>query len=449
MKYSPKAFFTLTLLLSLATFTQAQTEPDARRWKTWFISPVKDYRLPPPPNTASELETLKALQKEIDSAAVQKILYWNTGAPSFRWRKILPAIIASDTTQPAGAIVSTLFNLAVYDATIAAWDNKYTYNRRRPFAQSRYIKTAITKPESPSYPCENSVAAGVAYALVAHFYPRKKDSVRQLAEEAMQARVAAGVQYPSDTKAGFELGQKVAEFVMGTTQEYVQTAKWDGKMPTGPGMWKGSNPVGPLVGARKTFVLSSGSSLRPPPPPDYKKEMEELKNFKQTYRSTANAFFWSSQDNYWGDLLDQKILEYNLHLNPPRVAWFYALRSLAMHDSFIACWDAKYAYWGTRPDQYDSTYRPILMSTPNFPGYPSGHATHAGLSATLLSNFFPAEKEFFWQKAKEASEARFEGGVHFRTDNEVGLEIGKRVAELTLEKAKTLGADKKQNLVKQ
>ena len=84
-----------------------------------------------------------------------------------------------------------------------------------------------------------------------------------------------------------------------------------------------------------------------------------------------------------------------------------------MYDGLVACWDAKYAYWGTRPDQYDTTYRPVLMNTPPFPGYPSGHAAGAGVSATLLTYFFPAEKNFFWQRAKEAAESRFEGGIHF------------------------------------
>lgn len=122
---------------------------------------------------------------------------------------------------------------------------------------------------------------------------------------------------------------------------------------------------------------------------------------------------------------------------------------MAIYDVFIACWDAKYAYWGTRPDQYDTTFRPVLMSTPNFPGYPSGHATMDGLSAMLLTHFFPAEREFFWKRAREAAESRFEGGVHFRTDNEIGLKMGQRVAELVLERARADGADVKRSLVRQ
>jgi hypothetical protein len=392
-----KKMYLLILLSHCISIAQAQTEPAAGTWKTWLISSGNEYPLPPPPSattTQKEEKIIEALQNQSDSAMQQKILYWSVGAPSYRWRSIIPSVFASDTTKP-GMLVNLLFDIAVYDATIAAWNMKYTYSRPRPFAHNKNIEAYIIKPESPSYPCENSVAAGVAVALVSHFYPQKSDSINKLAEEAMQARVAAGVQYASDTKAGFELGKKIAEIAIAKTKGYVPATKWDGKMPGEPGMWKGSNPFSPLLGAWKTLVLASGSQLRPPPPPEYKKEMEELRAFKPTFRSTANAFFYAVQP-YWPDLAERKILEYNLHLNPPRAARIYALRSIALYDAFIACWDAKYAYWGTRPDQYDTTYRPVLMGTPNFPGYPSGHAAQAGTSATLLSYFFPAERDFFW-----------------------------------------------------
>ena len=73
----------------------------------------------------------------------------------------------------------------------------------------------------------------------------------------------------------------------------------------------------PLAGFCKTVVLDSGSQFRPGPPPDYAKDMAELKNFKQTFGSMANAFFWASQD-FWFEQLNKKIFEYNLQLDPPR-----------------------------------------------------------------------------------------------------------------------------------
>lgn len=49
--------------------------------------------------------------------------------------------------------------------------------------------------------------------------------------------------------------------------------------------------------------------------------------------------------------------------------------------------------------------------------------------ATTLSFLFPQDTQVFQELAKECSESRFEGGVHFRTDNEVGLVVGNQVGE--------------------
>ena len=62
-------------------------------------------------------------------------------------------------------------------------------------------------------------------------------------------------------------------------------------MPEGPGFWKGKYAMFPLAGKNKTVVLDSGSEFRPAPPPDFAKDMAEMKNFKRTFSSNANAFF--------------------------------------------------------------------------------------------------------------------------------------------------------------
>src|SRR6185503_14159728 len=102
---------------------------------------------------------------------------------------------------------------------------------------------------------------------------------------------------------------------------------------------------------------------------------------------------------------------------------------------------AKYAYWGIRPNQYDTTFRPAILVTPPFPGYPSGHAMISSIMAEIYSYFFPAEKDLFRQKAKEAAESRFQAGIHFRSDNEVALDMGKKVAARVIERIKNDGAD--------
>lgn len=428
----------LAALLFLAAQLHAQLEPDAGNWKTWFIPSGKDYRLAPPPADKTEIAEVLSRQQKLDSAGRQQILYWNAGSPGYRWQKMMAKLWMMDTSNN-GVLANMLLGVAIYDATVAAWDNKYAFKRPRPFAADSRIKVLVPKPESPSYPCEHSVAAGVAVSIIGHFYPALADSVQRMAQRLMDARIAAGTAFPGDTRAGFELGKRIAEKEIEYTKDFTPKTAWNGKMPEGPGYWKGEKPMFPNAGLCKTVALTSGSQFRPGPPPDFAKDMAELKKYKPGFRAKANAFFYASQ--YFGDdLLDKKIFEHNLHLNPPRAARIYAATAVATYDGFVACWDAKYAYWGIRPDQYDTTYV-SLVPTPPFPGYPSGHAMICGEIEELYAYFFPADRAYFQKIAKEGAESRFQAGIHFRTDNEVGLELGRKVAALVVQKVKGDGAD--------
>jgi len=421
------------------TFVNAQTEPTAGNWKTWFITSGKEYRLPAPLSPGKEIEKVISLQKNIDSATRSQIVYWNAGAPGYRWQQLMNSLWPTDTGR-YGALANMLLGTATHDAMIAAWETKYTYKRTRPYVADKRIKVYTIKPESPSYPCEHSVAAGVALTIFTHFYPHLADSVKKVAEQAMASRIAAGVAYPSDTKAGFELGKKIATIEIERTNDYVSTAVWDGKIPDKPGLWSGKYAMLPMAGRNKTVVLENGGEFRPAPPPDFAKDMAELKNYKQTFRSLSNAFYWANQ-SWFFDYLPKKIFENNLQMNPPRAARINAAVNVATYDCFIACWDAKYAYWGIRPNQYDTTFKPAIIFTPPFPGYPSGHAAISSVMAEIYSYFFPEDKELFRKKAKDAAESRFQAGIHFRTDNEVALELGKKVGEKIIHKLKQDGAD--------
>jgi PAP2 superfamily protein len=431
-----KKLFSIAAVLLFVCRLPAQTEPSAGSWKTWFIASGKDYRLPAPAPSKEEVAEILSIQKALDAAGLQQIQYWNEGAPGYHWQNMMMKLWTVDTGR-YGALANMLLGTAIYDATIAGWDSKYFYNRPRPFAADNRIKSFVLKPESPSYPCEYSIAAGVAVTIISHFYPYLSDSVNYMARQLMASRVAAGVAFPDDTRAGFELGRRIAEKEIDCTKGYVYKDGWDGKIPDGPQFWKGKFAMFPVAGKNKTVVLDSSSEFRPAPPPDFAKDMAEMKNFKRTFGSNANAFFWASQ-GFWNEALDKKIFEYNLHLNPPRAARLYAIAAIGYYDGFVACWDAKYTYWGIRPNQYDTTYR-SLVPTPPFPGYPSGHAAISGVMCELYSYFFPADKSYFEEKAKEAAESRFQAGIHFRTDNEVALVLGKKVADKIIQKVKMDG----------
>ncbi len=135
-------------------------EPNAANWKTFVITSGKAIPIPPPPGkqaSQAELKEIISIQRKKDSTTVNEIHYWNAGPPVYRWQKIADNLF--DTAQ-YWVRVYAYMNAAIYDATIAAWKAKYTYNRIRPSEASGDIKNLVLLPLSPSYPCEHSVTAG-------------------------------------------------------------------------------------------------------------------------------------------------------------------------------------------------------------------------------------------------------------------------------------------------
>lgn len=131
-------------------------------------------------------------------------------------------------------------------------------------------------------------------------------------------------------------------------------------------------------------------------------------------------------------MASQKLFEYRMMDDAPAAARVYTVLHTAFHDMAIAVFDAKYAYWGIRPSQYDSTYKPLIM-TPPFPGYPSGHAAGAGTTSAVLEYFFPADAKQFRQMAQDCADSRFYAGIHFKIDNEIALKMGKDLGKYIVE----------------
>jgi len=65
----------------------------------------------------------------------------------------------------------------------------------------------------------------------------------------------------------------------------------------------------------------------------------------------------------------------------------------------------------------------------------------SGVIEVLYSYLFPTDRALFMKVAKDGAESRFQAGIHFRTDNDAGLELGRKVAAAVIRKAKNDGAD--------
>jgi membrane-associated phospholipid phosphatase len=411
------------------------------------------FRAPAPPDkaaTQAEISQLKDMVDNHDPLAMSQIMYWNTGSPAYRWGQILVDEWLKHGTV-LGARNLALVNVAIYDATIATWDSKYTYNRPRPSEVDPSLTTVIPNPQSPTYPSEYAATAAAASTVLSYLYP---DDAQMLADKATQAgasRLLAGVEYPSDVKAGADIGKKVGDLVVARGKADGSDAVWKGTVPTDPGKWTGTNPNLPLMGTWKTWILSSGSEFRPGPPPAYdsdqeKAELAEVENFKRTPQSNTVAFYWQYADGgsnffQWTmQLIDRMVGSYHVDNDPPRAARAYALLSAAEDDAFIACWDAKYTYWAMRPFQLDPKFTP-LFTTPNHPSYPSAHSCNTSTTLTVMIYLFPYEAPQLKAMIEEAGNARIWAGIHFRSDIVAGYNLGQKIAGKAIEWAKADGAD--------
>ncbi len=431
-----------------------QVEPGAGAWQTWVLASGDQFRAAPPPDeaaTAAEIEELMAMAGQRDEAALLHIAYWNAGPPAYRWNQIaLDALNQRGVPAPMGLRDLALLHAAIYDTTVAVWDSKYTYNRPRPGEIEPGLLTAIPNPASPSYPSEYAATASAAAAVLGWLFPDQAEAFETQAQQAVDSRLLAGVEYPSDAEAGLALGRQVAELVIARGTADGSADPWTGSVPTEPGHWTGENPALPTAGLWQTWVLTSGDQFRPDPPPAYDSEqlaaeMEELRTFERTPLTNAQALFWEwgagGRRNYWfwGEIADRLVLESDLDDNAPRAARAYALVNIAGYDAMVACWDAKYTYWAIRPAQLDPEFQ-TTFPTPAHPGYPSAHSCLSAAQAQTMAHLFPTAVAQLTALADEAGESRIWAGIHFRSDVTAGLALGEDVAEAVIAHAQNDGS---------
>jgi hypothetical protein len=138
-----------------------------------------------------------------------------------------------------------------------------------------------------------------------------------------------------------------------------------------------------------------------------------------------------------------------------------ALLNVAIADSYVAVFDAKYHYQFWRPTMAirgadtdgnekttpDPNWLP-LSPTPPFPEYPSGHSGACGSAQIVLESAFDRNTPFratsdrlpehirnfrnFDEASRECVDGRMLSGVHFRFANEDALYLGQHISRYVL-----------------
>jgi hypothetical protein len=285
--------------------------------------------------------------------------------------------------------------------------------------------------------------AGASAVVLAHLYPADA-AVFEAEVRAREAVLEPGRQ--TGFRAGEELGRAVGARAVALAQADRFGAPWDGTVPTGPGVWFSSTtpatpPVLPMLGQVQPFYLSAGNQVRPAPPPAFGSPafQEALAEVRQiadtrTARQDSIAKFWAMGTGtliagFWNATASEMIERHRL--GEREAAHALALMNTTAMDGLIACADAKYAYWLLRPTQADPAIS-LAIGLPNFPSYPSNHSCFSGAAAYVLGVLFPTEEQRLAGMAYDAGISRVFGGIHYRFDADVGLEIARNVTRLAL-----------------
>ncbi|HEY2923475.1 MAG TPA: vanadium-dependent haloperoxidase [Candidatus Eisenbacteria bacterium] len=379
----------------------------------FVIHSPEDPRLPAPGlEAAGAAPEDRTLFERLSARAIPLRTSEDAGAVVF-WNRITRELgLEARLPPPALSRAYALVQVGIYEALVVSGDRR---RGRLP---------------------ENSVAAGVASRVLGYLFPAKLARI----EAAIAEQIALDGGLSGSALGGWSVGRAVGRAVVTRAMGDGSNVPFTGTAPTGDGIWTGTNPVLPLCGTWRTWVLVSGAEIQPEPPcafgsPQDLLETQEVLDvsLNRTPEQIAIVHKWADTPppTIWNDLLNDRIVSLGLDLVASARA--HAYLNVAMADAFIECWACKYTYWTARPVQRIPGLVTVIP-TPNFPSYTSGHSTISAAAAAVMEEVFPAERDFFIQQSEEAAMSRLYGGIHFRHDNEQGTAVGRVIGERVVER---------------
>lgn len=489
----------LPMMANYSSYTFSGVDEDGGTWNPVILSAPDQIVIAAPEATSSaayqaELTSLKSVVSNLSGAQKEAVAYW-TNNPILRWSEIAIDLTAKynlipgpnpdgtytlpNPATPAGpppfpfahppyaCRALAYLSVAQFDGLITAWHYKYTFNRPAPYEVDNSIPSPYSENNLPSYPSDGAVIATVSRDILTAMFPLEADYLAAKAEEHLQSLIWSGANVESDVSAGEYIGVEAAKLAKGRAANdgmknaQAPKAKADSIKAAAFARfgWQWDNlevpprPVGlaPLFSKVRLWNLPTVEEVRPENPPTpgsaefqvAAKELQDIAN-NMTDEKRKIANWWSdglgtyTPPGHWNRFAKDFAIKYKL--NPLRSARTFAYMNMAIMDAGIACWDAKYYYHYPRPIQTIPGFK-VILGTPNFPSYTSGHSTFSSAAAEVLSYIFPNEAAQCRAWALEAAESRIYGGIHYRFDSEAGLEQGKKAAQFTIDVAKADGAD--------
>jgi membrane-associated phospholipid phosphatase len=195
-----------------------------RFWKPWIVPSADALRPPPPPaydspERAQEIEAVKNFPRTPTTNRLAMWVQYEARGPGNRNiaqnREISRRIFEEHLEDsPLAARIYALVHATYLDAWITTQDAKFTYWTARPNMFDPSITTLFPNPNHPSYVSNGSALATSPAIVMAHFFPRDQAALIRQATENGDARLWAGIHFPSDIETSRRMGEQLAALAL-------------------------------------------------------------------------------------------------------------------------------------------------------------------------------------------------------------------------------------------
>ena len=437
----------------------AARDAAAASWRPIELTDLAAFAPPPPASPWSwrfhaDLWATAQTRLRLTPERAAIVSKWTGRAIPLPWNELLRERLSFYRHKfypPRNARAFALMNVAMYDALLAAHRGKVAHARPAPARVAPWLIGPLVADEgAASYPSEHAAASWAAARVIGLLMPEEAEAAAKRAEEASEARLWAGLNYPSDLEAGKAIGLAVADRLVAARQDdganrysdIPAVAAGQVPLPTDRhgGLW--THKVPSETGARtwRPWLLERPDAFRLPEPPRpgsqaFERELGEVLRFGKTatlaQRASADRFAQTAPSSDWSKLVIAAIERHGL--SDATATRFMAYWATGQADAAIACWDSKFWWMQIRPQQEmlrkdpKSTWWPYLVTTPAHPAYPSGHCAFSGAAVEFLTTVFPQDEAIFKPFLDEMSNSRLWGGIHYRADLEGGKQLGRQV----------------------
>ena len=340
---------------------------------------------------------------------------------------------------------------AVYDAVNAVAGTPY-----EPY---------LIAPRSRTGDSADAAVATAAYRVLLSMFPAQAAALTAQYDESL-----AAIRDGRSKRGGIAVGERAAAAM-------IEARRNDGAFDddtwnagTAPGQWRPTPPGfaqdGAWLADLKPFVVDRVAGYRTAGPPALRsaawaRDFNEIKalgsatSTERTADQTEAAIWW--HDRRLGEWQIKRDLAQGRRLSTLETARMFAMADIANADALSACFSEKkhWNFWrpvtavtladtdGNPATTADPSWTP-LVTTPPFPDHTSGHTCSTSAIMLALRTFFGRDdlafsaysadsgttRSFagFSAALAEVVEARIWAGVHFRSADVQGVEVGTRVA---------------------